>query len=164
MTAGLPPSSGLHVLLLPVQGSCPFSPLLMTSFSVSVEAKVNGADLRPGPAALLWAGYLSPWALKGLVVLGTWARRLTAWVTHAHPFSVLALTGSGFYVPRSTAGASLRWLSLLCLKRKSKDLQSSAGVPGQVVVPWRCCGCGYDGESRTGDFSLNRWYGFLKNI
>ena len=51
-----------------------------------------------------------------------------AWVTHAHPFSVLALTGSGFYVPGSTAGASLPWQSLPCLKRKSKDLQSPAGA------------------------------------
>lgn len=56
-----------------------------------------------------------------------------AWVTHAHPFSVLALTGSGFYVPRSTAGASLPWLSLLCLKRKSKDLQSSVGALDKLL-------------------------------
>lgn len=70
MTAGLPPSPGLHVLLLPVQG-------VLSIFSSSndfifcVSESQGGADLWLGPAALLWAGYLSPWALKGLVVLGT---------------------------------------------------------------------------------------------
>lgn len=133
MIPGPPPTSGVNVLLPPVQGSSSFSPLPMTSFSVPVKAKVNGTDLWPRSAAELWPGYLSPCALRGVVLFGTEGRRLMPWVTHAHSFSALTLAGARFYAPRSTAGATLPWLSLLSLKRERKNLRSSAGALDKLL-------------------------------
>ena len=43
----------------PSRGPLHCLPPSMTSFSVPVRAKVNCADLQPGPAAEMWTGYLS---------------------------------------------------------------------------------------------------------
>lgn len=144
-------TSWVHVLLLPVQGSSSFSPLPMTSFSVPVKAKVNGTNLRSRSAAVLQTGYLSPCALRGVALLGTEGRRLMPWVTHAHSVSVLTLAGAGFYVPRSTAGAALPWLSLLCLKRERKNLRNSAGALDKLLsLEDAICDYGYVEKTELG--------------
>lgn len=51
MTQVSSPAFRWRVLLLPSQRSSPLSPPSMTSFTMPVRAKVNRADLQPGPAA-----------------------------------------------------------------------------------------------------------------
>lgn len=155
MIPGPPPTSGVHVLLPPVQGSSLFSPLPMTSFSVPLKAKVNGTDLWPRSAAVLWIDYLSPCALRKVTLFGTEGRRQMLWVTHAHSFSALTLAGTGFYVPRSITRATMPWLSLLCLKRESKNPQSSAGALDKLLCLEDAI---YDyGQNRTRDIGLDCW-------
>lgn len=75
------------------------------------------------------------------------------WVTHAHSFSALTLAGAGFYVPRSTAGATLPWLSLLCLKRERKNLQSLAGALDKLLcLEDAIYDCGYVEKTKLGTF------------
>lgn len=155
MTAGLLPSPGLHVLLLPVQGVLSvFSSSNDFIFCVSEsQGKWCRLMARASCSVVGWLFVsLGPKRVGGVGYMSEEANGM------GHPCP--PLLSFGFDRIWVLCAREYSWGKPPLAKppmpeeRKQGPAESSGGS-GQVVMPGRCYGHGYGGERRAGDLSRN---------